>query len=218
MKMGIIIRLHYQPDDPRWPWRLAFFQSMCLPLLLRQKDSDFEIWVRCHPEHEEALRALHPRVNAFQGYQEAEDYFFAETAQEGKRCPRFHIQVRIDADDLAMPGFTAKIRETIQAQAQGEPMVVHFQPQKLDLWRMRVYAIGNPKHRYHRKSVSQFMALYQPSLKEDYRRIYEFNHRHIWETFPRVVTIQEGYCYLVVHGEQTKHTRVVKEDKLLWPR
>ena len=36
LRHAVIIRMHYQPGDRKFDWRLAFFRSMVLPRLLTQ--------------------------------------------------------------------------------------------------------------------------------------------------------------------------------------
>lgn len=222
MDHAIIIRLHYQPGDPKFPWRLAFFQSMCLPRLLRQTDPDFEIWVRCHPAHTELVAALHPRIRPFQGSAEEDYYVIPAAARQPEGpghypealhpvIPRFHIQTRLDSDDLVSRHFVARIKKEVAA-SPAEPLLVSFQPYKLDLWSLTRYRM---KRRYHANLTSMFLALYQPNIEgENYRQIYDFNHCTIWKDFPRVVTVREGYCDLVIHGENSV-TKIMRGDEQL---
>lgn len=206
---AIIIRLYFAPDDPRAAWRLACFEALTLPCLQRQTCRDFEVWVRCHPEHRARIEAMDPMLRTFLDASRREDREIGlnALAGDGAALPRFEIQSRMDSDDLVSKHFVARIMKEM-GRAAGEPLVVSFQPYKFDLETRRRFRMAT---RYHSRRCSMFLSLYQPPGMENYRYIYDFNHRLIWEAFPRVVTVPEGYCDLLIHGGNC-HTKIEKND------
>ena len=212
MDHAIIIRLYFEPGDPRAAWRLAFFEAMALPCLQRQTCRDFEIWIRCHPEHRTRLEALDPRIRTFRDQPRREDaeiglLALASLAGDGADLPRVDIQTRHDSDDLVSRHYVARIRKEIE-KAEPGPLVVSFQPYKLDIATLRRHRMAT---RYHARRCSMFLSLYQPD-KSAYRFIYDYNHRLIWEAFPRVATVPEGYCDLVIHKGNC-HTKLEPRDE-----
>jgi hypothetical protein len=211
---AIIIRLFFEPEDPRAAWRLAFFEAMALPCLQRQTCGDFEIWIRCHPAHRGRLETMDRRIRTFRDQPRREDAeigltALAALAGDGADLPRVDIQTRHDSDDLVSRHYVARIRKEVEKIDSG-PLVVSFQPFKLDLFSLRRHSMAT---RYHARRCSMFLSLYQPD-KADYRFIYDYNHRLIWKDFPRAVTVGEGYCDLVVHGRNC-HTKIEKTDQLI---
>jgi len=208
---AIIIRLYFAPDDPRAAWRLDFFEQQVLPCLARQTCPDFAIWISCHPAHQERLQALDPRIRTYQDGAQAEDQVIGLIAlAPGKGAlPQVAIQTRHDSDDLLSKHYVARIRKEI-AKRPDKSLLVSFQPYKLDLASGQRYRLAT---RYHRQQPSMFLSLYQPDQK-NYRYIYECNHRRLWQICPRVVTVPEGYCDLVVHGGNC-HTKIGERDRPL---
>jgi hypothetical protein len=220
MSHNIIIRMAYEPDDSRFAWRFAFFQAMCLPRLFRQTDQDFEIWVRCHPEHNDLIGGLHPKVHPFQGYGIEDGYMgFPMNNPHSERAllPRSHIQTRMDCDDLVSKHFVARIHKEVAKQPD-KPLLVSFQPWKLDLYTLTRYYMAR---RYHGRCTSMFLSLYQPDIEgSNYWHIYNYNHCRIWQELGesiKVVTVREGYCDLVVHDDN-RLTTIKKEDIPLEPK
>ncbi|MFA5381870.1 MAG: glycosyltransferase [Candidatus Micrarchaeia archaeon] len=212
----IITRMAFNPEDPQWGWRLPFYQSMALPRLLRQTDQNFEIWVRCHPAHNDIVAALHPKVHPFQGYgvEDEKMEFPADEQVRNYRLPRAHIQTRLDCDDLVSEDFVARIHQEV-SRGPDKPLLVSFQPWKLDLYTLTRYRMGQ---RYGSENTSMFLSLYQPEIGGGkYWRIMDYRHGHIWRELGEpveVVTIPEGYCDMVIH-DKNKLTVILKGDRPL---
>lgn len=208
----VITRMAFKPDDPQWLWRLAFYRSMVLPRFLRQTDQEFDIWVRCYPVHNEIVDSLHPKVHPYQGYGiEDEIMGIDKTCQN--HIPRSHIQTRVDCDDLVGEDFISRIHREVACQPD-KPLIVSFQPWKLDLYTLTRYRMGQ---RYHETSNSMFLSLYQPDINGEYWDIYYFKHGHLARELGesvRVVTIPEGYCDMVIH-DKNMGTSILKGDKAL---
>ena len=210
---AIIIRLYFEPEDPRAAWRLAFFEAMALPCLQRQSCPDFSLWINCHPAHQARLEAMDPRIRTFQDQRRHEDTRIGLNipAPDGQELPRVDIQTRHDSDDLVSRHYVSRIRKEILARPEA-PLIISFQPYKLDLATLQRYRMGK---RYHPKSCSMFSSLYQPPAWEPYMHIYDYNHLHLWEAGPKVMTVREGYCDLVIHGGNVVTTIQPGRDILL---
>ena len=177
---------------------MAFYEAVTLSRLLRQTDQNFDIWVRCNPAHNDIVAALHPKVHPVQGWE----------------VPRAHIQTRVDCDDLVSADFVARIHQEV-AKSPDKPLLVSFQPWKLDLYTLTRYRMVQ---RYDSQHTSMFLSLYQPMIDgEKYWRIMDYVHGHIWRELGEpveVVTIPEGYCDMVIH-DKNKLTVISKGDRPL---
>ena len=196
LRHAVIIRLHYQPGDPKFDWRLAFFRSMVLPRLLTQTCQDFEIWVVCHPEHVQEIAGIGNigSINAV-GLPNFSTLGMWTSQALGDALPRFDLQTALDSDDLVTLNYIDRIREEV-GQHLGQKLIVSFQPYKLNLLDLRRYVMWE---RYCETQCSMFWTLYTPP-GEEYRSVLEFDQSFAWKWCPNVVTIPEGYCDMVIHG------------------
>jgi len=183
MNHAVLIRLNYKEDYPHLNWRLSFFESMVLPRLLKQTVPDFDIWVYCNPLHVDRLKAMSDRIKTY------------STNRTDPALPKYDIQTRHDSDDLVSLDYIFKIQEICKNHEKTVPLVISFQPYKLDLWTLN----RHPYARYNARNCSAFQSLYFPDKEKEYRNILSFNHRRIWQTYPDVVTIPLGYCDIIVH-------------------
>ena len=196
LRHAVIIRMHYQPGDPKFDWRLAFFRSMVLPRLLTQTCQDFEIWVVCHPEHVQEIAGIGSigSINAV-GLPNFSTLGMWTSQDLGDALPRFDLQTALDSDDLVTLNYIDRIREEV-GQHLGQKLIVSFQPYKLNLLDLRRYVMWE---RYCETQCSMFWTLYTPP-GEEYRSVLEFDHSFAWKWCPNVVTIPEGYCDMAIHG------------------
>lgn len=192
---AVIIRMKYPPGDPRWPWRFGFFRDEVLPRILAQTDREFDLWLRCNTFHAPELRRLHPKVQTFSG-----------TMPPG----RYEIQTRTDTDDYLEPGYIAKIKAVVRAEAQGQPLLVSFQPWKVLLATGQKYR----QRQFGPQEPSMFLSLYQPSGPGPYVNIYATKHTLMHRFCPRVAIVPEGYCSLLIH-DQNDFSKLHKGDKPL---
>jgi hypothetical protein len=204
MKHGVIIRFNYPEDEPTLKWRLAWFAGAVLPRLENQTDQNFEIWMNVNPAHVERMREVFPYIHYFTTTA-AEKYY--DLVFHSDQLPRFDIQTRLDSDDLVTTTYIERIKAEVTGKK--EPTVVSFQPYKLDFFSFQRYKMGK---RYHRKSCSMFLSLFIPS-EQEYNQIYKYNHRLIYERYPNVITIPEGYADLVIHPHN-KITKIDAKDSL----
>lgn len=192
MRHAVIIRLHYQPNDPRFEWRLAFFQTMVLPRLEHQTCQDFEIWIACHPWHVARIEALCPMANVvglpdFPGVDNWND-------AQLQGLPRFDLQTSLDSDDLVDLEYIAAIQDI--ARTHPGPLAISFQPYKLNLLTLKRYKMWE---RYGKHQCSMFFTLHLPADAE-YRSVLSFNHSYVPQWCPNVLTCPEGYCDMTIHG------------------
>ena len=193
MRHAVIVRLHYQPNDPRFDWRLAFFQTMVLPRLLRQTCQLFELWIVCHPRHVARIGALSPVINVvglpdFPGVDNWGD-------DQLQMLPRFDLQTSLDSDDLVDLGYIAAIQDI--ARTHVGPLVISFQPYKLDLLTLKRYKMWE---RYGKHQCSMFYTLHLP-VDAEYRSVLSLNHSFASQWCPNVLTCPEGYCDMTIHGD-----------------
>lgn len=197
---AVITRMHYPPESPVFPWRLAFYRTMVLPRLLNQTDKNFEVWVVCHPEHMAAVEELGSGIHVcglpafpapfFDGRMKELD------AKELEVLPQFDIQTSLDSDDLVSLDYIARIKEEV-AKRPDRLLALSFQPWKLDLLTLKRYKMSE---RYGTHQGSMFYSLYQPD-KSDYQSIMSINHIYLGVFFTDVVIVaEEGYCDFVIHG------------------
>jgi hypothetical protein len=183
MNHGVFIRLNYKEDYPHLNWRMSFFESMVLPRFLKQTAQNFDLWVYCNPLHADRLKAMNKKVKTY------------TTNRCDHSLPKYNIQTRHDSDDLVSLDYIAAIGGICSHHKKTTPLVISFQPYKLDIWTMAKY----PYARYNAKNCSAFQSLYFPDTSKEYGYIYNHNHRRIWEKYPDVVTVPVGFCDITVH-------------------
>ena len=198
LRHAIIIRMHYQPGDRKYVWRLAFFRTMVLPRLMAQTCQDFDIWVVCHPAKVKEIESLgndYPKEVHAVGLPNFSTMGMWNSQELGGALPKFDIQTALDSDDLVALDYIARIREEV-GKCLGQMLIVSFQPYKLNLLDLRQYVMWE---RYYEEQGSMFWTLYTPA-GEAYRSVLEFDHSFAWKWCPNVVTIPEGYCDMAIHG------------------
>jgi hypothetical protein len=209
MTHAIILRMHYEKDDPRFAWRLAYFRAMCLPRILAQTSQNFDIWVRCNPWHTDEIKALHPRINAFQVRNEVVKY------KENGRARYFHdfvpwsdvvgmpqhdIQSGLDTDDLIAENYIEKVENEVEKHMSlnpGVPLHLSFQPQTFNT---KTLAIRPMKRYLPHVRGSAFFSIYQPDKSlGKYKFAYEISHISLGKVFPYSFVIPSGYCWASIH-------------------
>jgi len=192
---AIIIRLHYPPSDLLFTWRLAFFREFVLPRLLFQTNSDFEIWVICHPEHANLMTKIHPKIHVCPFPHFPKNSGFSKS-NYNEMMPHFDIQTSLDSDDLVSQDYVEKIKQEVSLSLD-KPLVLSFQPYKLALITMKKYRMWERYYEFGR--CSMFYSLYLPKT-EIYECIYNFDHSFITDYYKNIVHVPEGYCDMVIHG------------------
>lgn len=207
MRHALIIRFHYEKDDPRFIWRLNYFKMACLPRILAQTSQDFDICVRCYPWQEEQIKALSPRIKTFQVKNEGARY-----KQSGKYkyfhdfvpwadvigLKKYEIQSGLDSDDLIEPDYIKKIEDAVakhKAKYPGKSLHLSFQPKLYSMKSQKV----TPMRKYREKTPgSAFFAIYQPN-KDKYMFAYEVSHIYLGQHFDHSLVLPAGYCYATAH-------------------
>lgn len=205
---ALILRFHYEKDDPRFAWRLNYFKMSCLPRILAQTSQNFDIWIRCYKWHEAEIKALSPRINTFQVKNEGARY-----KQHGKRkyfhdfvpwsdvigLPKYDIQSGLDTDDLIEPDYIKMIEKSVaehKAKYPGKSLHLSFQPKLFTLSSHKI----TPMRKYAPKRPgSAFFSIYQPN-KFTYLFAYQESHITLGANFDRSITLPDGYCFATAHS------------------
>lgn len=214
MKTAFIIRMHYKHDDPRWPWRKAYFESMVLPRLLAQTDQDFDICIRANILHMDELEAMSEKIKTFDVKSEKRDWIKPGYEQKAKRyhvdfvnfsdtvgLDRYDIQIGLDSDDLIIrDDFVEKIKKECES-AEGT-LHLSFQPYMFHVPTLRTYRCAL---RYSGTKGSPFFALYQPKERErvdgEFVFAYEDSHLKLHQYMDETRTIEDGYCAFSIHDK-----------------
>jgi hypothetical protein len=205
----LIIRFHYADSDPRFKFRFNYFKTAVLPTILAQRNQNFDIAIRCNPEHDALFTALSPRIRVFHVKNEGVNYIHGKN---GKRyfhdhvswnriidLPKYDIQIGLDSDDFIAPDYVAVIRKTCRdfhSRNLGASLHISFQPRKMYLKNKRTTGMME----YTPRRGSAFMALFQPNKGENYKFIYEMSHLNLWKLADKSVTIPSGHCMVTVHS------------------
>lgn len=210
MKTAFIIRMHFKENDPRWPWRLAFFKSMVLPKLLRQTDQDFDICMRVNPHHKEQVKELSDKIKIFDvkarkrnyikpGYEDKSKRYFVDFVdyKDTVGLGKYEIQIGLDSDDLILrPDFVERVKRECERRAE-ETVHISFQPHIFHVPTLRNYRCPV---RYGESKGSPIFALYQPKGIENYLFAYEDSHLLLPRYVHKKLRIEEGYCAYSVHA------------------
>ena len=197
----LIIRFHYNEDDPRFEWRLAYFKAMVFPRILKQTYKDFDIAIWCNPKHDEIFKALSPRIKVFHSKIDTVKY---KPGRNGKRyyydfvqfedlegLEKYDIQTGIDSDDLMGPNYM-KISAMVM---KGEHSIhASFQPMSFNMKTLQV----KPMMRYHARRGSAFLSIYQPD-KTRYKFLYCDSHIGMWKHAKKSIALPAGHCYATIH-------------------
>ena len=214
MRTAFIIRMDYPNEDKKWPWRLAYFQSMVLPRLLGQTDQDFDICIRATGVHAHDLQELSPKIKTFgvkpekqswikPGYEEKAKRYFVDFVdyEDTIGLDKYEIQIGIDSDDLLI---RKDFVERVKKECIGKNYSIHlsFQPYMFDVATLRTYRC---MLRYSGTKGSPFFALYQPTAQKmkipgEYVFAYSDSHLKLYLYMKNTKTIEEGYCAFSIHG------------------
>jgi hypothetical protein len=212
MRHAIVIRLKYN-DGPEFDWRLAFFQSVCLRSLLKQKDQNFDIVVLCNPEHSEILKALSDKIKTIHHEVPISgDSNYVRKGEKNSVMPfefelDYEIQTRLDSDDIVSDGFTEKIHKLFKGHKK--PHLLCFKPMRFNLDTLRLY------HTYDNYRSSMFLSVFNPK-KNTF--IYEVGHGFWAKKIKRMggdfSIVKFGYCFQMIHGHNAS-TGIRPKDRLV---
>lgn len=214
MKTAFIIRFHYEPSDPRFAWRMAYFKNKVFPRIISQGD-DFEIAIRCHCSHAPLFKALSDRVRTFQVVGECAKYktvrgkkYFFDFVSFGecRGLDRYELQIGLDSDDLIEPGYYEEIKKLLRpAIEKGESAHLCFQPGLIDAKSGEKFPMPN---RYSTKKGSAFFAIYQPASADPFVFAYQESHLTIGRHFiNRLISPRADLCFASCH-ELNESTRL----------
>lgn len=203
LSVGVIIRFHYERNDPRFSWRFEYFRRHVLPRLKQQAYDNFEIWIRCNEWHRPLFESL--GLNTF--YIQNEVVKYKQSKNGNKRffhdfvpyemtvgLPKFDVQFGLDSDDLISEQYIMKVMKTIIDQDLTKSIHVCYQPELL-YWKTGVI---KPLRQYSTNRGSAFMALYQPRNYK-YRFIYDESHISIIKKADIRIVLPRGECFASVH-------------------
>lgn len=219
---AVIIRFHYQQDNPKVGFRLAYFQSMVLPRLLNQTRQDFDIWIRCYPWHKEILESMSPRIKTFSIKGEDEKYisnkertYFYDFVPWNTvvGMPMYDIQTGIDSDDLVREDFIERIEQEIEKNGYDTSLHICFQPYLFDTKSLFQYTMGV---KYTPRYGSAFLSLYQPD-KSNYVFINNVSHLQLYRYASKSIVVPEGYCWASCH-DNNESTKVNDNSVIVVPK
>jgi len=199
---ALIIRFHYEKEDPRFDWRFSYFKAVVLPRILNQTREDFDICIWCNKWHDEIFKSLSSRIKIFHAKKDTIKYkilkgkkyyydFIEYEDLEG--LDKYEIQSGIDSDDLISRDYI----DTIVKYLKNEKDKTHlcFQPKTFNLKTLAI----KPMLPYHSKRGSPFLSLYQPNKEDNYKFIYCDSHISMWRYAKKSIVIPSGHCFMTIH-------------------
>lgn len=203
----VIIRFHYEENDPRWPWRFQYFKEQVLPRLLNQTNQDFDIGIRCNRWQIPFFMELSDKIIPFYVKNEKAQYrpiggkmYFFDFAkwEDVVGLKQYDIQSGLDSDDLVSPNYIQKTKDSISEFAlkhPGKSFHLSFQPEIHNVKTYETYPIGV---KYSPRVGSAFFAIYQPK-KEKYIFAYQYSHMKLGQVMDFSITLPAGSCWASVH-------------------
>jgi len=204
----VIIRFHYPKGSPIFKWRLAYFKAMVLPRLLNQTNKDFDIAIRCNPEHRKIFESLNKKIRTFDvkpgtGTRRikkvhGKNYFLDFVRWDDVvGLGKYEIQSGLDSDDLISLDYIQTIKDEIKKNDSNRSLHISFQPDIFDMYGLKKMSIGCM---YSDKRGSAFFTIYQPKDKKKYIFAYEASHLVLPLMFEKSVILPVGKCWATVHG------------------
>jgi len=197
----LIIRFHYEKNDPRFDWRLAYFKAMVLPRILSQSYKNFDIAIWCNPEHDEIFKALSSRIKVFHSkidtvkYKERANgkkyYYDFVQFEDLEGLEKYDIQTGIDSDDLMGEHYMRNIAMIMKGKVS---IHISYQPKTFNI---KTFAV-KPMMQYHHRRGSAFLSLYQPD-KKNYKFLYCDSHIGMWKYAQKRITLPAGHCWATIH-------------------
>jgi choline kinase len=217
MKTGFIIRCHYEEKDPRFPWRLAYFQGMVLPRIQAQTDKDFDICIRCNPAHDELFEKM-----GCKPFHVKEEYVAYRLSQNEHRkyfidfvkwedvidLEQYDIQIGLDSDDLISPWLVAHVKKLCSQSSTS--LHISFQPEYFYIDSLK---LAQHPVRYSTRNGAMVFALYYPD-KTKYHHCYEVSHRKLWKLAAKSVQVPSGFCWMTVHSQNESTGRKFSPQEL----
>jgi hypothetical protein len=222
---AFVIRFHYPEHDPRFEWRIAYFQSLVLPRILGQTDQDFDIAIWCNPWHRSRVEALSRRIRVFGVTAESEDFVRPEDRERARKfhidfkywkdivgLPEYEIQIGLDSDDLIRSDYLERIRKEFDRWPDGSAHIC-FQPLVFNIDNLTQY---DYKPRYTTENGSPFFAIRQRDTSS-YIFAYEYSHLQLPRLFAQTAVVEPGYCWFTIHGANASTRLLDSSDPILNP-
>lgn len=212
MKHAIIIRFLFKDNIESFDERLKMFKCNMIESLTKQTVQDFDLYVLCNESHNSTVQELWSKIRVINNERVLNQ--LTESINDGK-CSMYILEhfsirgfkdydilTRVDSDDRVREDFVEHIHSEYY-KYKDDCVVLSFTPIWLELSTNKKYVSGNVK--YHNRFTSMFSSVINPSSF-----IYCDNHIDLWKQVDRVVTVDEGYCYLCVHNYNLS-TKIKKE-------
>jgi hypothetical protein len=194
IRHAIIVRMNYSERNA-FNKALSLFKRNLLFCLEHQEEQSFDLMVGCNDrDREEVISASDKIVIDTFTFPLRIKKNGAVKPFEVEGFEDFHIQTRLDYDDMISPNFTKRVIEEYNAVQGNESLILSFQPIKLDLYSPEAKSMKP----YHDKKCSMFLSWINPK-----KFIFCDSHLTMWKYADRVKHIDEGYAWLVVHEDNT---------------
>jgi hypothetical protein len=204
MKVGVIMRFHYNKDDTRFNWRFNHFKKEVLPRLKNQTYKNFDICIGVNDWQIPLFKNLgvktftadwNIRYKVNKNNPNKKYFHDFISFEELKGLDKYDIQIGLDSDDLVEPKYVEIIKKEVEGHIKKNPdksLHLCYQPQLIrdgEKSSMKQYGI---------KRGSAFMGLYIPKNKE-YYFIYSNSHIEMPLKADCFKLLPEGYCYALAH-------------------
>jgi hypothetical protein len=204
MKIGVIIRFHYEKDDPRFNWRFNHFKEEVLPRLKNQTYKNFDICLGVNPWQIPLFKDLdvktftadwNIRYKVNKNNPNKKYFHDFISFEELKGLDKYNIQIGLDSDDLVEPKYVEIIKKEVERHIKKNPdksLHLCYQPQLIRNGKkeqMMGYGINRG---------SAFMGLYTPEDKHYF--IYSSSHMIMPKKADCFKLLPEGYCYAAAHS------------------
>jgi len=206
----LVTNMTYTENHPKFKWRLAWYEAMVFPRILKQTNQNFDIAVKYNPIHDELFKKISDRIITFHEkpiVDERPEYkkwdFFTNYIKwkDIEGLDMYDIQTYLSSDDLVSPEYIQRVKDEV-AKNLDTSLHINFQPKLFDLWNLDVKEM---RKKYSSGSASGFLSLYQPD-KTNYVFIREDDHKRMAKHARKSITIPEGYCWISIHGANDSST------------
>lgn len=213
MNKAVIIRFHYDKNNPDFKWRFNYFKKEVLPRILNQSIQDFDICIWCESHHDELFKSLSSKIKVFKSLYEkkvdAKTLYDYSPFEKVKGLEKYNLQLGLDSDDMIESNLLEKLEEI--CKKENRKTLISIQPIKKHLRTGKKYRM---KSYERRNRCSPCFAIYQPEIKEDYEWPYYRSHYRLNFDFNNVIYLDEGYCTMSIHNFNDS-TKIGNEDILI---
>ena len=194
----VISRMWYSKEEDLLE-RIKIYEANLLPVLLNQKDQDFDIAILCNKKHESIIKGINPRIIPFftkkKPSKKGKFWHINSEWEDISGLKKYDIQSNIDSDDTVSLDYTKIVVEELSKVSVST--LINFQPVLRDFYTGENKPIN---HIYGEKWFSAFYSIYQPD-KKDYIYIGKDEHLHFNEYVEKTITIPEGHAWVNLHDK-----------------